>query len=169
MAFAVTALVIGAVISVPFLPSLIDWWAELPHNRTTHQFKGSSITFTTWYVTHDPLDTGRSDFWFEVRDGSKLIKDGIFYSTYCESPALITTIEGLPSEPFGVYLMQRRQSFTQRDCAALVLYDPASKTLAGRNNEEGDYPDLEPTGDAANWRERFRRASQRHGMLLLAY
>ena len=165
----VIALVMGAVIIVPSLPPLIDWWAELPHHRTTHRFEDSSITFTTWDVTHDPLDTGRSDFWFEVRDGSRVIKDGIFYSTYCASPALITTIHGLPGEPLGVYLIQRRQSFTQRDCAALVLYHPATKTIAGRTNGVGDYPNLEPTGDEANWGERFRTATQRHGMLLLSY
>ncbi len=167
--FTVIALVIGAVIIVPLLPSLIDWWAGLPHNRTTHHFKDSSITFTTWYVTIDPLDTGRSDFWFEVRDGSRVIKDGIFYSTYCGSPALISTVQGLRGEPFGVYLIHRRQAHSPRDCAAVVLYDPATKTIAGRNNTGRDYPSLEPTGDVTNWGERFRTATQLHAMLLLSY
>lgn len=169
LAFAMIAVVVGGVLLFPFAPAIIEWWAELPHDRTVHRFNGSPVTFTTWYVTYDPLDCNRTEFWFEVRDGLRVIKSGAYYSSYGGSPALISKIESGADEPFGVYLTQRRERFTQRDCAALVLYDPLTKTVAGRENEEGAYPDLEPTGDQANWPGRLRRATQIHGMLLLQY
>jgi hypothetical protein len=158
-AFAVLALII---LTGPFVIfSIMEWWAERPLEVTTHRFKGSSITFTTWYVILDPHDTARHEYWFEVRDGSRVIKKGIYYGTSFSS-ALVTPVQGSTNEPFGVYLIR-----DGRD-AALVLYDPVSKTVAGRNTTDREYSDLAPTGDAAHWPERFRTAIRRHKMVFAA-
>ncbi len=157
-----------ALLLLPFALEILTAWESSPTDRKTHKFKDSDITFRTWHFTHDPLDTHRREYRFEIQRNGEAVVSDMLYDTFDNSEVLLCPLH-MGKAPgiqnlYGMYLLHHEYQFGHGDEAALVLFDASTGQWARNDSTDGFYIEDKWRNDEKRWIEAFRLFAQRFGL-----